>query len=74
MSKPIVKWVGGKGGVLKQILPLLPQTFNNYFEPFVGGGALFCELFNQGKLKDKEIYLFDINAELINAYEVVQWI
>ncbi|KIM06791.1 MAG: hypothetical protein KU38_11875 [Sulfurovum sp. FS08-3] len=71
MSKPIVKWAGGKRGLLKQILPLLPQAFNNYFEPFVGGGALFFELFNQGRLKGKEVYLFDINAELINAYEVV---
>jgi len=32
---------------------------------------LFFELFNQGRLKGKEVYLFDINAELINAYEVV---
>jgi DNA adenine methylase len=70
--QPFVKWVGGKRGLLSQIIPLLPKEFNNYFEPFVGGGALFFELFSQGKLRDKNIYLFDINSELINAYNMVK--
>ncbi|WP_228136203.1 DNA adenine methylase [Aliarcobacter butzleri] len=70
--QPFVKWVGGKRGLLSQIVPLLPKKFNNYFEPFVGGGALFFELYSQGKLKDKEVFLFDINFELINAYNVVK--
>ncbi|HUH42101.1 MAG TPA: DNA adenine methylase [Sulfurimonas sp.] len=70
--QPFVKWVGGKRGLLSQIIPLIPEEFNNYFEPFVGGGALFFELYSQGKLKDKNIYLFDINSELINAYNVVK--
>lgn len=70
--QPFVKWVGGKRGLLSQILPLLPKEFNNYFEPFVGGGALFFELYSKGHLKDKKVYLFDINAELVNAYEVVK--
>ncbi|MDK2061113.1 DNA adenine methylase [Aliarcobacter butzleri] len=70
--QPFVKWVGGKRGLLSQIIPLLPKKFNNYFEPFVGGGALFFELYSQGKLKDKEVFLFDINSELINAYNVVK--
>ena len=70
--QPFIKWVGGKRGLLSQIIPLLPQDFNNYFEPFVGGGALFFELFSQGKLKNKNIYLFDINSELINTYNMVK--
>ncbi|MDC7242887.1 MAG: DNA adenine methylase [Sphaerochaetaceae bacterium] len=70
--QPFVKWVGGKRGLLSQIIPLLPKEFNNYFEPFVGGGALFFELFSQGKLKNKDIYLFDINSELINTYNMVK--
>lgn len=70
--QPFVKWVGGKRGLLTQIVPLLPKSFDNYFEPFVGGGALFFELYSKGLLKDKEVYLFDINAELINAYNVVK--
>ncbi|MFA5460714.1 MAG: DNA adenine methylase [Sulfurimonas sp.] len=70
--QPFVKWVGGKRGLLSQIIPLIPEDFNNYFEPFVGGGALFFELYSQGKLKDKNVYLFDINSELINAYNIVK--
>jgi len=72
MSKPIVKWIGGKRGLLKQILPLLPQTFNNHFELFVGGGALFFELKKLGILEKKEVYLFDKNSELINTYKIVR--
>ena len=71
-AQPFIKWVGGKRGLLSQIIPLLPKTFNNYFEPFVGGGALFFELYAQGKLDGKNVYLFDINAELINTYNVVK--
>ena len=70
--QPFVKWVGGKRGLLPQITPLLPKEFNNYFEPFVGGGALFFELQKQGKLDGKKVYLFDINSELINTYQVVK--
>ncbi len=70
--QPFVKWVGGKRGLLSQIIPLIPKEFNNYFEPFVGGGALFFELYSLGLLRDKKVYLFDINAELINAYDVVK--
>ena len=70
--RPFIKWVGGKKGLISQLMPLLPSNFNNYFEPFVGGGALFFELYSLGKLKNKKIYLFDINEELINAYKVVQ--
>jgi DNA adenine methylase len=70
--QPFVKWVGGKRGLLSQIIPLLPKEFNNYFEPFVGGGALFFELYSLGLLKDKKIYLFDINSELINTYNIVK--
>jgi DNA adenine methylase len=71
-AQPFIKWVGGKRGLLSQIIPLLPKNFNNYFEPFVGGGALFFELYAQGKLEGKKIYLFDINAELINTYNMVK--
>jgi DNA adenine methylase len=71
-AQPFIKWVGGKRGLLSQIIPLLPKEFNNYFEPFVGGGALFFELYAQGKLDGKKIYLFDINSELINTYTMVK--
>ena len=70
--QPFVKWAGGKRGLLSQILPLFPNQFNNYLEPFVGGGAVFFELFSKGILNDKKIYLFDINSELINTYYVIK--
>lgn len=70
--QPFIKWVGGKRGLLKQLLPLFPKEFNNYHEPFLGGGAVFFELYSMGYLKDKKIYLSDINTELINTYNVVK--
>ncbi len=72
VAKPFVKWVGGKRGLVSQLLPLIPKNFNNYFEPFVGGGALFFELFNLGLLRDKQIFIFDKNEELINSYIIVK--
>ncbi|BCD61359.1 DNA adenine methylase [Nitratiruptor sp. YY08-26] len=72
VASPFIKWVGGKRGLLTQLLPLIPRKFNNYFEPFVGGGVLFFELFNLGLLHNKKVYLFDRNEELINTYKIVQ--
>lgn len=71
-TQPFIKWVGGKRGLLSQIIPHIDTNFNNYFEPFIGGGALFFELYNKGILKDKEVFLFDINSELVNTYNIVK--
>ncbi len=71
-SKPFIKWVGGKRGLLSQLLEKFPQEFNNYHEPFLGGGAVFFELYSLGKLENKNIFLSDINTELINTYNVVK--
>lgn len=70
--QPFVKWVGGKRGLLSQIIPHIPKDFNNYFEPFIGGGALFFELKKLGVLKNKKIYISDVNSELINAYKIIR--
>jgi len=70
--QPFVKWVGGKRGLLEQILPLFPNDFKDYYEPFIGGGAVFFELYSRGLLKDKKTVLSDINEELINTYNVVK--
>ncbi len=70
--QPFIKWVGGKRGLLSQIVPLLPKEFNNYHEPFLGGGAVFFELYSLGFLKNKQVYLSDINEELINTYNQVK--
>lgn len=70
--KPFVKWAGGKGGLLDYILPLVPKDFGAYFEPFLGGGALFFTLRQKGALDAKDITLSDKNAELINAYQAIK--
>ena len=42
--KPFVKWAGGKTQLLNDLINRMPKTFNNYFEPFVGGGAVFINM------------------------------
>ena len=42
--RPILKWVGGKRQLLGSIHPLIPQEFDTYYEPFVGGGAVLFDL------------------------------
>ena len=49
-AKPFVKWVGGKRSLLPELLKRVPAAFNNYYEPFVGGGALFFALKNEGRV------------------------
>lgn len=66
MCKPIIKWVGGKRQLLNDIKKLLPKKFNNYFEPFIGGGALFFDL------EPKNATISDYNKDLINLYSVVR--
>ncbi len=72
--KPFVKWVGGKGQLVSEIEKLLPsndgKALTKYAEPMVGGGALFFSLLS--KYDFEELYISDINAELINAYQVVK--
>ena len=63
---PIVKWVGGKRQLMFELLKNMPETYNRYFEPFIGGGALFFELQPQNG------YISDMNEELINLYSVVR--
>ncbi len=67
--RPFLKWAGGKGSLLPELraeIDRLPNKFQNYFEPFIGGGALFFELL------PRHASLSDINVELINAYRIVQ--
>lgn len=70
--KPVVKWAGGKSKVINQISKYIPTNFNNYHEPFVGGGALFFYLFETIKLNRKKAYLSDFVDELINLYLVIK--
>jgi DNA adenine methylase len=69
-ARPFLKWVGGKTQLLEPILSLLPEETNTFYEPFVGGGALFFALAN-GK-RFKRALINDWNQELINTYRVVR--
>lgn len=66
MCKPVLKWVGGKRQLIADIKDNLPASFNSYFEPFIGGGALF---FN---LKKTECHINDFNEDLVNVYKVIK--
>ena len=65
-THPIVKWVGGKRQLMFELLKNMPENYNRYFEPFIGGGALFFEL------QPENAYISDMNEELINLYQVVR--
>ncbi len=69
---PFVKWAGGKGQLLAQFAPYFPARFRQYIEPFVGGGAVFFYLYNQGWLAGRSVVLIDRLEELINCYTVIQ--
>src|SRR5690242_6490260 len=69
--RPFIKWAGGKGQLLPELSRRLPPRFNRYYEPFVGGAALFFHLYNTSQLRAGAV-LSDYNPELILCYEVVR--
>lgn len=71
--KPFLKWAGGKGQLLKEIeryYPFAKRTVSKYAEPFVGGGAVLFDILSKYDLR--EVYISDINAELINSYRIIR--
>lgn len=42
--QPFLQWVGGKRKITEQLVNYIPNGLNNYYEPFLGGGALFFEV------------------------------
>lgn len=68
MSKirPFVKWAGGKRQIIDKLIKYAPKKFNNYYEPFVGGGAFLFEL------EPKYAVINDYNIELINVYNCIK--
>ena len=65
-ARPFLKWVGGKGRLLSQYSLLFPSSFNSYYEPFVGGGAVFF------KLAPSKANINDLSQVLVNAYSNLQ--
>lgn len=66
----LVKWAGGKGNLVDSLIPLIPEDFSTYFEPFFGGGALFWNLKANKKIHDAVIS--DSNPDLINLLNTIK--
>lgn len=66
-AKPFVKWVGGKRSLIKELLLRMPTRYKNYYEPFIGGGALFFALMPSHAL------LSDINLDLVITYAAIKY-
>lgn len=74
-ARPFLKWAGGKTQLIAQLKANYPQALQlgqikNYYEPFLGGGAVFFDLMNHFPIEN--FYLSDINEDLILTYQVVQ--
>lgn len=66
MKKPFLRWLGGKRRILPEIKKRMPKSYKGYFEPFIGGGALFfAENPTHG-------YIGDFNPEVANTYNVIK--
>lgn len=75
IAKPFLKWVGGKTQLLAQFERLLPDALRSgrvqqYFEPFLGGGAMLFDLLARFGLRKS--YASDLNPDLINCYRAIQ--
>src|SRR3989338_838271 len=74
--KPFLKWAGGKGQLISEIEKRLPRNIKiskkieSYFEPFVGGGAVFFWLSCHYKIRKSHLY--DVNPEIVTAFKTVQ--
>ena len=72
--KPFLKWAGGKSQILNEIRNKYPvglgTTIKKYAEPFVGGGAVLFDVLSRYEME--EIYISDINRELIQTYNVIR--
>ncbi len=64
--QPFIKWVGGKRQLLPELLKRVPPKFSRYFEPFMGGAALFWAL------RPERATLGDLNPRLVKTYQAVR--
>ena len=65
-----MKWAGGKSRLVGTLGELIPDDFDAYYEPFLGGGSLFFYLAQQGRFR--RAVLNDYNPDLVNCYRVVR--
>lgn len=67
-ATPFIKWVGGKRSILDELKKYLPDKYNSYYEPFVGGGALFFDIHEKANVN----IISDSNLSLIVTYTAIK--
>jgi len=78
ITKPFLKWVGGKTQIIDKVLHHFPKEMHSYHEPFLGGGSILLALLSQVKSKkiklnpNGKIYASDLNSNLIGLYQAIQ--
>lgn len=65
-ARPFLKWAGGKRSILGELIPRMPEKYNTYYEPFLGGAALFFAR------QPKKAYLSELNFHLVLTYLAVR--
>jgi DNA adenine methylase len=71
-ARPFLKWAGGKSQLLPELVARAPRGIETYYEPFLGGGAMFFALVSDPELAPRRAVLNDLNRDLIAVYEAVR--
>jgi len=72
LARPFLKWAGGKQQLVAELVARAPRSIETYYEPFIGGGAMFFALLADPALAPKRTVLNDLNRDLVTVYEVVR--
>lgn len=70
LPTPVLKWVGGKRGLLDELISAMPEEYGAYYEPFVGGGALMMSV--APSLDGHSTHISDLNGDLIDVYTAIR--
>jgi DNA adenine methylase len=68
---PFVKWAGGKRSIIEHLIARTPKDIKTYYEPFLGGGALFFALASRKRIRFERAYLSDTNVRLMRTYAAI---